>query len=86
MADERDRDRDRESDATAPPGGILGLGDAPVSAGPDDEVRGMAPDAIESVDDSARRRRSDDVIEREDELRKEPITGPEPPPGVHVQD
>jgi hypothetical protein len=82
MADERDRD----IDPTAPTGGILGLGDAPVSAGPDDEVRAIAPDGTETLDDTGRRRRADDVIEREEELRKDPIGGPDAPPGLHVED
>jgi hypothetical protein len=80
MADERD------IDVTAPTGGILGLGDAPVSAGADDEVRAIAPDPNERVDDTSRRRRADDVIEREEALREDPIGGPDAPPGLHVED
>jgi hypothetical protein len=79
MADERD------TEATAPTGGILGLGDAPVSAGADDEVRAIAPDPSERVDESSRRRRAD-VTEREEALREDPIGGPGPPPGLHVED
>jgi hypothetical protein len=80
MADERD------TAATAPTGGILGLGDAPVSAGADDEVRAIAPDPSERVDERSRRRREDDVTEREEALREDPIGGPGAPPGLHVED
>jgi hypothetical protein len=80
MADEKDKD------PTTPPAGILGLADAPVSAGEDDEVRAIAPDPSEQIDDDSRHRRGDDVIERQEALSEDPTGGPDPPPGLHVED
>jgi hypothetical protein len=77
---------EKDTDATTPPSGILGLADAPVSAGEDDEVRAIAPDPDATDKEAARRRRADDVVEREEALREDPVGGPDPPPGLHVED
>jgi hypothetical protein len=65
-------------------GEILGLGDTPVPTNDaDDEVRAIAPERDQSSEEP-RRRRADDIAER-DAAPRDPVGGPEPPPGLHVE-
>jgi hypothetical protein len=79
MADERHTDEPKRE------GEILGLGDIPVSSGADDEVRAIAKETQATAEETPRRRRSDDIAEREAAPR-DPIGGPDAPPGLHVED
>ena len=79
MADDRRTDEQRRE------GEILGLGDTPVSSGPDDEVSRLAPEPKSNEEESGRRRRADDIAEREASPR-DPVGGPDAPPGLHVED
>jgi hypothetical protein len=79
MADEKNR---RSEDEPARQGDVLGLSDTPVASGEDDEVRAMAPEP--DADPEGRRRRADDIAER-DAAPRDPVGGPEPPPGLHVE-
>lgn len=79
MADEKNR---RPEDEPTRQGDVLGLSDTPIASGEDDEVRSMAP--APEPDPEGRRRRADDIAEREAAPR-DPVGGPEPPPGLHVE-
>lgn len=80
MTDESDRRKDEEP---VRQGDVLGVSDTPTSAGAGDEVRQIAPES--EGDPNARRRRADDIAEREARPR-DPVGGPDPPPGLHVED
>jgi hypothetical protein len=71
----------RPEDEPTRQGDVLGLSDTPIASGEDDEVRAMAPEP----DSGGRRRRADDIAER-DAAPRDPVGGPEPPPGLHVED
>ncbi len=79
MADEKNRPPEDEPTRQ---GDVLGLSDTPIASGEDDEVRSMAP--APEPDPEGRRRRADDIAEREAAPR-DPVGGPEPPPGLHVE-
>jgi hypothetical protein len=68
--------RDKDTDIDRQPGDVLGI------------TRDVTPDstiAPDTGDDESRRRRADDV--REDRTAdRDPIGGPDSPPGVHVAD
>ena len=70
MANHRDTD-ERDLERA---GDVLGIG------------RDVAPDpAAPRREDSGRRRRADDIAERANTDR-DPVGGPEAPPGLHVED
>jgi hypothetical protein len=77
---------DRRTDDRKREGEVLGLGDTPISSGPDDEVSRMAPDAERGMEDASRRRRRADDIEEREARPRDPIGGPDAPPGLHVED
>ena len=77
MADEKNRPEDEPTRQ----GDVLGLSDTPTASGEDDEVRAMAPEP----GPDKRRRRADDIADR-DAAPRDPVGGPEPPPGLHVED
>ena len=85
-ADEKRQEekRQEENHPNRREGEILGLGDTPVSRNEDDEVRAIAPDPDASSGEPSRRRRADDIAER-DAAPRDPIGGPEPPPGLRVE-
>ena len=76
---------DRHTDEPKREGEILGLGNTPVASGSDDEVSRLAPEPGAAAQESGRRRRADDIAEREAAPR-DPVGGPDAPPGLHVED
>ena len=69
-------DRDRDDDIDRQPGDVLGI------------ARDVTPDstiAEDSIEDEGRRRRADD-LEESTPTEHDPIGGPNPPPGIRVQD
>jgi|GEM_PF-5274606 len=69
-------DRDRDDDIDRETGNVLGI------------TRDVTPDstiAEESTDDEGRRRRADDLKENAT-TERDPIGGPDSPPGITVRD